>query len=50
MDAYPDAQARQDRKRGGEAGAKIAVRLSLRVVDEGGVGTRRVTGKDPENS
>ena len=49
MDACPDGQTFQDRKRGDNRVQRL-VQLSLRVADGMGVGKRRVTGNDPENS
>ena len=49
MDACPGGQAVQNRKRG-ENQVQIAVQLSIRVADGEKIGTRRLTGKYPENS
>ena len=49
MDTCPGGKEYQDRNRGYNW-VQRAVRLSLRVVDGEGVGTRRVMGTDPENS
>ena len=48
VDTYPGGKEIQDRKRGYNQ-VQRAVQLSLRVEDEGGVGTQRVKGEDPEN-